>query len=409
MKIIIVDDNIEKTKRIIREITSKFNIDRKDIATVLCASDAKNLLENNQYELMILDLNLPYFVDDEDESIQVTIDFINDMNNDTALLKPRHIVGLSEYDDMVARASDLFDDNLWALLKYDQEGDDWVKGINNCLKYLLTDRSRIDTPSQVDICIITALADPELSEVLNLPLDWGSPEPLDNTTFITRGVLETGKRNYSVIAVAAPRMGMVASSVLTAKIINLLQPKYLIMAGICAGIKGKVSLGDAILVTTSWDYQSGKRIFSEQKSDFLVSPHQIHIEEVIESRFRQLSQNTSVMFDIKNSWRGDKALEDLRLHTGSMASGSAVLADESFVKEVIRQERTLLGIEMEVYGVYFASRNASNLKPVTFAVKSVCDFADEQKNDGHQKYAAYTSAQVIYKFLMSYLDELDKI
>lgn len=409
MKIIIVDDNIEKTKRIVREITGKFPIARKDIATVSCANDARTLLENQQYELMILDLNLPLFIDDEDQKIQVTIDLINDMNNDQELNKPHHIVGLSEYEDMVQQAKEIFDDNLWALLKYDSESNDWINGITNCLKYLISDHNRNEAPSQVDICFITALAEPELSEVLNLPLNWGSSEPLDNTTFITRGTLETAKKKYSVIAVSASRMGMVSSSVLTAKIIGLLKPKFLVMAGICAGINGKVDLGDPILVTTSWDYQSGKRIFSNEKSDFLVSPHQIHIEEHIESRFRQMVQNSSLLFDIKKSWQGNAVAHELKLHTGPMASGSAVLADESVVKEIIRQERTLLGVEMEVYGFYYASRNSSNFRPITFAVKSVCDFADEQKNDGYQKYAAYTSAKIIHRFFLDNIDDIDKM
>ncbi|ROR60845.1 UNVERIFIED_ORG: nucleoside phosphorylase [Providencia alcalifaciens] len=409
MRIIIVDDNIEKTKRIIREIIGKFSIDRECIMTVSSANQARRVLESQQYELMILDLNLPLYIDDEDQSIQVTIDLITDMNDDPELNKPHHIIGLSEYEDMVQQAKEIFDDNLWALFKYDSESDDWINGVTNCLKYLISAHNRNEASSQIDICFITALAQPELSEVLNLPLNWSSPEPLDNTTFITRGTLETARKKYSVIAVSASRMGMVSSSVLTAKIIGLLKPKFLVMAGICAGIKGKVGLGDPILVTTSWDYQSGKRISSNEKPDFLVSPHQIHVEEHIESRFRQMAQDSSLLFDIKKSWKGDAITQELTLHTGSMASGSAVLADESFVKDIIRQERTLLGVEMEVYGFYYASRNSSNFRPITFAVKSVCDFADEQKNDGYQKYAAYTSAKIIHKFFLDNIDDIDKM
>ncbi len=409
MKILIVDDNIDKTKKIIQEILKNSGIERKDISSVLCANEARNLIEKQQFELMILDLNLPLFFEDEEENIQITIDLINDMNNDTSLLKPRYIIGLSQYEEMVIQAKEIFDDNLWVLLEYDSESDVWAQGISNCIKYLLSDKNRSDINSQVDICFITALVDPELSEILKLPLDWKLTEPLDNTTFINKGVLKTEKNEFSVIALSATRMGMVSSSVLTSKIISQLKPKFIIMSGICAGIKGKVQLGDPILATTSWDYQSGKRILSDEKSDFMVSPHQIHIEEYIENRFRLMAQNSSILFEIKKNWQGNSYDNDLKLHTGSLASGSAVLADESIVKEVIRQERTLLGIEMEIYGVYYASRNTSNFKPITFAVKSVCDFADDQKNDGYQKYASYTSAQVIYRFLLDNLDDIIKI
>ena len=39
-----------------------------------------------------------------------------------------------------------------------------------------------------------------------------------------------------------------------------------------------------------------------------------------------------------------------------------------------------------------------------FAVKSVCDFADGDKNDNYQKYAAFTSALTIKEFLEKFYE-----
>jgi nucleoside phosphorylase len=82
------------------------------------------------------------------------------------------------------------------------------------------------------------------------------------------------------------------------------------------------------------------------------------------------------------------------------------LADAEAVNEIKSQHRDLLGIEMEAYGVYAAAAFASRPQPKAIALKSVCDFADADKNDSAQRFAAYMSAQVMRTFFDRYFDEL---
>jgi nucleoside phosphorylase len=63
----------------------------------------------------------------------------------------------------------------------------------------------------------------------------------------------------------------------------------------------------------------------------------------------------------------------------------------------------VIGLEMENYGFFHAAAHASHPRPMAFSVKSVCDFADQDKGDAFQRYAAYTSAQVVYHFADRYL------
>ncbi len=44
------------------------------------------------------------------------------------------------------------------------------------------------------------------------------------------------------------------------------------------------------------------------------------------------------------------------------------------------------------YGVMSAVEYAKSPQPTAIIIKSVCDFADKNKNDDWQKYASYTSA-----------------
>jgi len=90
-------------------------------------------------------------------------------------------------------------------------------------------------------------------------------------------------------------------------------------------------------------------------------------------------------------WRGeDRKVISIRL--GPVATGAVVLEDPSTVAEIQRQHRETIGVEMEGYGVALACSEAKN-PPSCLIVKSVCDFADTDKNDSWQSFAAFTSAR----------------
>jgi nucleoside phosphorylase len=69
----------------------------------------------------------------------------------------------------------------------------------------------------------------------------------------------------------------------------------------------------------------------------------------------------------------------------------------------MRHNRDLLGIDMETYAVYHAAFQSRRPKPTAVSLKAVCDFADPDKNDGFQPYAAFVSAQVIRNFVEAFL------
>jgi len=148
------------------------------------------------------------------------------------------------------------------------------------------------------------------------------------------------------------------------------------------------------LADPSWDWQSGKRVRDNENSVFSIAPHQIHVPQNVRSSFEQLREDRALLLDIASHWEGSTP-GPLRLHVGPVASGSAVLADGNVVGEIRHQHRELIGIEMEAYGVYSAATSAGHPRPVPLAIKSVCDFADPDKNDNFQRYAAYSSASVI--------------
>jgi len=52
---------------------------------------------------------------------------------------------------------------------------------------------------------------------------------------------------------------------------------------------------------------------------------------------------------------------------------------------------------------YSSPKHATKPKPEPLVIKSVCDFADKDKNDGFQEYAAYTSANFLYEYAKRYI------
>ncbi|MCR5208562.1 MAG: hypothetical protein K6C14_08820, partial [Eubacterium sp.] len=52
-----------------------------------------------------------------------------------------------------------------------------------------------------------------------------------------------------------------------------------------------------------------------------------------------------------------------------------------------------VGLDMESYSVFYTAKFSQSPRPVAIVIKSICDFADDEKSDRYQKFAAYTSSQ----------------
>ncbi|WP_080940995.1 hypothetical protein [Stutzerimonas stutzeri] len=406
MIILIVDDNRAKITPLIKGMLA-LGIPRHNIHTAESASDARLKLRIETYDLVILDLCLPEVME-EDPSLDAVRQLLDDLHGtEQGLRKPKLIVGFSAYEAYILEIQSQQTCGSMVFHRYDEKTDDWLKGILNCVQYMLDlEFGNTKDTAPVDLCIIAALYNPEYTAILDLPWNWGNWELLDQSTSIRRGSFISGNKTYSVVAAHSLRMGMVSATILATKLITLCKPRFLVMPGICAGVPGKTNYGDVLLANPSWDYQCGKRLSNDEGSQFYIAPHQIHVSELVESRILQLSRTHGLLAKIKDEWRGEKPVTELRLHSGPVGCGSAVLADYTIVEDILdNQQRTMLGIEMEIYGVYSAANSAPEPKPIFFAVKSVCDHADNQKNDTYQKYSAYTSARVVQEFFERYISE----
>ena len=208
-----------------------------------------------------------------------------------------------------------------------------------------------------------------------------------------------GKR-LKVVMARQSEMGMIAAGVLTMKMIAAFRPKYVIMVGIAAGIAYKNAVdqlyGDVVVPDVVWDYSSGKFV-SAQRADvtfggvgFIPRPHYINTDEtMLEAVARAMESSEN----------------ECHIHIGPMACGTSVVANSEVVeKQVHSQYNNTAALDMESYAVMYAVKAAPAPKPKGLVIKSVCDYANEEKSDQYQKFAAFTSAQftkLLYeKFLL---------
>lgn len=399
--VIIVDDDNEKIGRITSCLTSA-GVGASEIDVAKCGAHARDKLERKKYDLMILDIALP-FRENDDATRTGGIDLIDDITSRDTFLLPTQVVGLTQFKELEESHRDLFRDRLWALEQYSSSDLSWLNRLKARAEYLVQGENRQENRAYgCDLCVITALHTPELQAVLRLDWNWGAPKMLDDVTFYYPGHYRSFDKNCSVIAASATRMGMVASSILAMKLIREFRPRYLAMTGICAGYEGSCRYGDIILASPAWDWQTGKYVSGK----FEIAPDQIDIAQSLISRAQLLGDQPDGLVRAYEEYSDTEKPDFLpRLKVGPMVSGSAVLADREMMAEIKRQHRKLLGVEMEVYGVYAASKDSPLPKPITFAMKSVSDLGDPAKADTFQPYAAAMSALALKTFMERFSKE----
>lgn len=406
MRILLVDDDAGKIGQLTGFLAAEFGIDRREeIVTAQCGSDARRLLRSECFDILILDILLPLWPEDE-PSQDTSLAILRELTDRQAANRPRYILGLTAYGEAAREVGPFFAERLWTVVHVDSTSNEWLLRVGRCIEYVRTaSQVQREVTYGIDLAVVTALPDPEGQAVLRLPWGWRPAEPLDDNSFLRRGAFRSRGSECSVAAVSAPRMGMVAAALVATKVIDRLRPRFLAMTGICAGIRGKVNFGDAIFVEISWDYQSGKFDRDSSGATFRPDPHQLSVKQFLLARAEQLRQETDLWGRVRSSWP-EPPPEALKMAIGPVASGAAVIADGGIVATVQDQQRKVIGLEMEVYGLFAAAAAACVPRPSVFAIKSVSDFADEGKNDSYRKYAAYTSAAALQAFCESYMQDI---
>jgi nucleoside phosphorylase len=401
LRVLVVEDDAEKLRQVLAAMKPLADNEGIVVDDARDSLQARRLLEQNKYDLLIVDIALPERPD-ERPSPRGGIKLVREiLERDDVFNPPNHIVGLTAYSELIDDAGSCFADDLWLVLLYDPSSDEWRDRLRRKLIHLCKSvSSSAATPAyETHLCVVTALEKPELRAVLRLPWHWQPLNVADDATNYFAGKIERDGTNLKVVAAAAPRMGMAHAAALSMKMIALFRPRYIACAGIMAGLRNEVALGDVIAANPSWDWGSGKHQVSDGVPEFVPAPHQIALNSSIRSKLSLLSADNQLLEEIRRRWSGPASGTVLNLHMGPVASGAPVLANGAIAEGIRLQNRKLIGIEMETYGVFVAADEGPRPAPKAFSLKGVSDFADSEKGDHHRDYAAYTSAEVLRAFV----------
>lgn len=405
ISVLVVEDSTSKLKDIV-EVLKSIGIPVEAISEARSSMQAKSALRDHTFDLLLLDLHIPRRLDDAPHPSE-GLNLLQEIEARDKYFKPTNVIAVTAHDEAMAVAQPVFDEALVPIVKYDPTDVTWSRPLVRRVSYILESAASRSAPGvkeyDFDLAICTALESPELSAVLRLPWNWRVVNFQDDDTEYHVGEIHCGGQVYKVVAACAPFMGMPIAAVIASKIIERFTPRYLVHAGIAAGLKGKTEYGDALVADPSWDWGSGKFEMKGNEVVFYAAPYQIPLREELRGAVRRLAQDGATLEKIRADWAGHRPSSTLAVRLGPVASGASVLADGSTSQKIKDQHRKLLGIDMETYAVMAAAEFGKRPRPLAISIKSVCDFADGAKDDTHQPYAAYTSAALVRALFENYV------
>jgi nucleoside phosphorylase/CheY-like chemotaxis protein len=408
MKALLIEDNEYKANEIRQHLEKEFSNITMQLEHVTNAAAGLDKCETERFDLILLDLLIPPYKGDI-PAFNHSISILEELKLSDTLNHEAKVVGITAYGKVLEQNSKKLKDLLETLILYSSESSEWRSPLTDVVRSIC-DKPKTMPVKQIakeeqhhDLAIVTALNIPELNAILNLPCNWNPVTIENDSQKYFSGSITTGSQTLSVVAASAPFMGASHAAILTTKMIKNFTPNSLVMSGIAAGVKGKVNIGDILIAEHVVDYESGKLTVDEKTGEtiFQPDPHPQTLNGGLLLKMKGFELDSAIVNEIHDAWPDETPRDEIKLRIGPIATGSAVLAHGEFVKDIIRRNRKLIGVEMETHGVYSAANYSYSPAPAVLSVKAVCDFANEEKNDDYQFYAAHNSAQFIYKIALS--------
>jgi nucleoside phosphorylase len=413
MDILIVEDGNAERVQLVQSVRSVFG-EGANITDVDCASLARRYLRKNAVDLLITDVCIPNSTND-DPSTAYGFELIAEATWSDDYIRPRFLIVVSSLEEVSGKREDEGKEGVFYWVYRDPLDGTWLSRLLAKLRYV---QSVSETAPQesfdIDVALLCALEDKELDAVKDNGWKWAEDEARSRAVgsrVFSASVpsAEGGGGAINVICTSAPQMGMPAMAVLTSKVIAAFKPRFVVMAGVAGAVKGQGATrpdwGDPLIAEMSWDFGSGK-LSTDASGMPLLAPdlRPISVYESMRPLISKIRHDKDYLRSIRDGWKGEKPASDLVVHVGPVGSGAAVLAAASLVQEIIKQQRKMIGFEMEIYGMYYACVNHASPRPLGYlAVKSVMDYGHSEKDDKYKTYAAYTSALVVKKIVECHL------
>lgn len=218
------------------------------------------------------------------------------------------------------------------------------------------------------------------------------------------------------------QMGLVDAAIYSTQIVDKIDPKFLLMGGVCGGLKGSVELYDIIIPTVVYDYATGKMKGEDKEAKEPI----IDLDKKLEITYEGDKKEISGKLEPKNYKADSERLltsflerkkpeiiqnmkelmpetekknfpANFNIHINEFACGPWVVKTDGFLDDYLLEEfsKQIKGLEMESYSINRVGNIAQKYGRFSLVVKSVMDFTDPKKKDGPdgriKKFAALMS------------------
>lgn len=403
MRILIVEDDNLKKGKILDVISQISEVEVTEATNIL---KAKEQLIITQFDLMVLDINLPIQEGDRDTLENGGYILYREIKESEMYKKPNHIIILTSFSDLKDKYQEEIESSSFRIVQYEPLGLNWRRELESRIKYIQQynkDKTRHLANTYDFFAAIVTAVDIEFDTCKEIIENTSLIKKEFDGTYYTIGNIR-GDISKKVVLLKQHQMGLTASSVASFKVIYNFKPKYIVMSGIAGGVKDSVELGDVVLATEVVEFTSGK-IQNESSLDKMFKPEPKYlsissdIKEIINKDFGSDIDRIVAQNNYEN-----RELNGFNVVVGPVVSGPFVLQNDFVIKKfILPYNRKVKAIDMEAYGVLYASENAFTPKPKAIICKAISDFADEQKNDDYQKNAALNSAYFVESLIKNHL------
>lgn len=386
--ILIMDDSdikVGELQQVATTILSKGEI-HIDVATNI--NKGRSLMHEKQYDLLILDMVMPYH-EDEEPSHTAGADYLDEIYQNESIKVPFQIIGLTEYEQEFTQQQQDFRDKLWHLLFYSHIDNNWRKDLRQKIIQLHQFKKTLEEGSEkrnkYDIAIICALNE-EFEQLLKA-FSRSKWEYLNNAilpyTFRTTTIHTAGLHDVRIIAACADKPGVCATSVLATALYTTYKVDTIFMTGITAGFsKDNINYEDIIVAESINDYAIGKVIEDAEHQGEISLLHEI----------QQLPANRALISKV-SAFLHDYC--DNPVHISKTVCGPFVMSSGTIMQSLLKDDRKYQALDMEGFALYLA---AHTLEKKALWIKAISDFG-VGKDDDHHETAALKSAQFLYKFI----------
>lgn len=413
IKILIMDDLQEKIDAILKVLTEGCGINTEAIDVAKSISSGKVLLRKNRYDLLILDLVIPNF-DDEDPDPNGGLKFARELDTSAQMKMPSQVIALTIHEDIFKDEKDEFEHLALSLVLMKSGSAEWQERLSNevdkAIKRVRAMLNSLKEEKTYDVGIICALQDEFLPMLRILGKDKWENIGLENSCTpyqFKRSVITTASGSrIKVIAACANCAGVIPTSILATCMYQLFSVDIIFMTGFAAGFSfQKARLGDVVVAQSIMDYSAGKvEEDIEGNIKFLSEIKQIQAPADVTAKFSEMLADSDMILGLNRELSSQNVKVDERINYMAQIAptvcGPYVVASGTVAKLVAEPDRKLFALDMEGFGLYLT---AHNLGKKALWIKGVSDFADKDKNDNYHKHCAYASAYLLYMYIKEYM------